>query len=208
MGTALTPQQAALIRRYTKQVFLLYDSDQAGLKATFRSGDELLENGVSVRVISLPDGEDPDSYVAKVGVSGFERAAAESVDVFDRKIQILERGGWFSDLRRKREAIDKLVPTIRRTADRVTRDLYVSRTHESVGCVARGVAAGRSRNSRASAGRCRSPAAATRDDDPFEAVGPVLLADAPSRSPAGSSGRSASGRKGAGSHASASSALC
>ena len=133
MGTALTEQQAALIRKYTKHVFLLYDSDQAGLKATFRSGDELLATGASVRVITLPDGEDPDTFVAKYGAEGFERAAGASVDVFDRKIQILERGGWFTDLRRKREALDKLLPTIRLTSDPVMRDLYVARTTEVAG---------------------------------------------------------------------------
>jgi DNA primase len=133
MGTALTEQQAALIRKYTKTVFLLYDSDQAGLKATFRSGDELLKNGVLPRVITLPEGEDPDTFVAKHGVEGFERAAEESVDIFDRKIQILERGGWFADLRRKREALDKLLPTIRLTSDNVLRDLYIARTCEVAG---------------------------------------------------------------------------
>jgi DNA primase len=133
MGTALTEQQAELIRKYTKNVFLLYDSDQAGLKATFRSGDKLLAFGVSVRVITLPDEEDPDTYVAKVGAEGFERAAHASVDVFDRKIQLLERGGWFADLRRKREALDKLLPTIRLTSDRLMRDLYVARTAEVSG---------------------------------------------------------------------------
>ena len=133
MGTALTEQQAALIRKYTKNVFLLYDSDQAGLKATFRSGDALLANGGSARVITLPDGEDPDTFVAKFGAEGFERAAEASVDVFDRKIQILERGGWFTDLRRKREALDKLLPTIRLTSDRLLRDLYIARTSEVAG---------------------------------------------------------------------------
>jgi DNA primase len=133
LGTALTEQQAALIRKYTKHVFLLYDSDQAGLKATFRAGDMLLANNIAVRVISLPEGDDPDTFVAKVGADGFERAAGASVDVFDRKIQILERSGWFADLRRKREALDKLVPTIRLTADRLTRDLYIARTTEVAG---------------------------------------------------------------------------
>jgi DNA primase len=71
--------------------------------------------------------------VAKVGAEGFERVASASVDVFDRKIQILERSGWFADLRRKREALDKLLPTIRVTADRLTRDLYIARTTEVAG---------------------------------------------------------------------------
>src|SRR4029079_10965073 len=51
MGTALTDQQAELIRKYTKNVFLLYDSDQAGLKATFRAGDKLLASGIAAHVI-------------------------------------------------------------------------------------------------------------------------------------------------------------
>jgi DNA primase len=133
LGTALTEQQVALLRKYTKNVFLLYDSDQAGLKATFRAGDALLAGGAMVRVITLPDGDDPDTFVARVGAEGFERAAGQSLDVFDRKIQILERGGWFGDLRRKRQAIDRLLPTIRATADPLTRDLYVSRTSEVAG---------------------------------------------------------------------------
>jgi DNA primase len=133
MGTALTDQQAALILKYTKNVFLLYDSDQAGLKATFRAGDKLLASGIAARVISLPEGEDPDTFVAKQGAEGFERAAREAVDVFERKIQILDRGGWFSDLRRKREALDKLLPTLRITANPLTRDMYVSWTSNVAG---------------------------------------------------------------------------
>ena len=62
LGTALTEMQAALLRKYTRNVFLLYDSDAPGLKATFRSGDELLRQGLSVRVVTLPTGEDPDTF--------------------------------------------------------------------------------------------------------------------------------------------------
>jgi DNA primase len=133
LGTALTEAQGALIRKYTKNVFLLYDSDAAGQKATFRAGDELLRNGVSVRVVSLPEGEDPDTFVASEGAEGLEREIAHSIDVFDRKIQILQRGGWFADLRRKRQALDKLLPTIRAARDRIMRDLYVARTSEVAG---------------------------------------------------------------------------
>ena len=133
LGTALTEAQASLLRKYTKNVFLLYDSDVAGQKATFRAGDELLRNAVSVRVVTLPEGEDPDSFVASEGVEGLEREIGQSIDIFDRKIQILQRGGWFADLRRKRQALDKLLPTIRATSDRIMRDLYVARTSEVAG---------------------------------------------------------------------------
>src|SRR5687767_15477527 len=67
MGTALTDAQSAMLKKLTKNVFLLYDSDKAGLKATFRSGDELLKQGVSVRVVTLPEREDPDTFVRRQG---------------------------------------------------------------------------------------------------------------------------------------------
>ncbi|HVZ79102.1 MAG TPA: DNA primase [Gemmatimonadaceae bacterium] len=133
LGTALTEPQAELLRRYTRNVFLLYDSDQAGLKATFRAGDELLRLGMSVQVVTLPDGEDPDTFVRAHGREGLEAHVSAAVDVFERKIQILERGGWFSDLRRKRKALDHLLPTLRAVSDALTRDLYIHRTAETAG---------------------------------------------------------------------------
>ena len=133
LGTALTGPQAELIRKYTNTVFLLYDSDQAGLKATFRAGDILLKQGFKVHVVTFPEGDDPDTFVAKHGKEKLESQLASAVDVFERKIQILQRGGWFGDLRRKRVALDRLLPTIRSTSDEITRGLYMARASEIVG---------------------------------------------------------------------------
>ena len=133
MGTALTEEQAKLVRRYTQRVFLLYDSDKAGLKATFRSGDELLQQGASVQVVTLPEGEDPDTFVRTHGARGLEAQLSSSIDVFERKIQILERGGWFADLRRKRQALDRLLPTLRATSDPLTRDMYLGYASTAAG---------------------------------------------------------------------------
>jgi DNA primase len=133
LGTALTEEQASMISRQTKNVFLLYDSDAAGQKATFRAGDLLLSQGVSVRVVTLPDGEDPDTFVDSHGRAALETHIDAAVDVFDRKVQILERQGWFADLHKRRRAIDRLLPTIRATADLVTRDMYIARASEASG---------------------------------------------------------------------------
>ena len=133
LGTALTEDQASMISRQTKNVFLLYDSDTAGQKATFRAGDLLLAQGVSVRVVTLPDGEDPDTFVDSHGRAALEMQIDAAVDVFDRKVQILERQGWFADLHKRRRAIDRLLPTIRATADLVTRDMYIARASEASG---------------------------------------------------------------------------
>jgi DNA primase len=133
MGTALTDDQADLLARSTKSVFLLYDSDKAGQKASFRSADILLARGLTVRMVTLPEGEDPDTFVATHGRPAMEKLLEQAMDVFDRKVQILERGGWFADLQKKRRALDMLLPTIRATTDPLTRDLYLARTAQAAG---------------------------------------------------------------------------
>ncbi|MGQ0640035.1 MAG: DNA primase [Gemmatimonadaceae bacterium] len=133
LGTALTGDQAQLLTRYSKNVYLLYDGDAAGLKATFRAGDELLRTGATVRVVTFPEGDDPDSFVARHGAEALERLLERSLDVFERKVQILERGGWFADLPKRRAALDRLLPTLRATADTLLRELYIARAAESSG---------------------------------------------------------------------------
>ena len=133
MGTALTDAQAAMLRKLTKNVFLLYDSDKPGLKATFRSGDELLRQGASVRVVTLPEGEDPDTFVKSNGAAALAAKLRDAIDVFERKIQLLERAGMFSELHKKRRALDRLLPTVRATSDEIMRDLYLSRASEVSG---------------------------------------------------------------------------
>jgi len=133
MGTALTDAQAAALRKLTKNVFLLYDSDKAGLQATFRSGDELLRQGVAVRVVTLPDGDDPDTFVKSHGAAALTARLRDAIDVFERKIQLLERAGMFSELHKKRRALDRLLPTVRATSDEIMRDLYLSRASEVSG---------------------------------------------------------------------------
>jgi DNA primase len=133
MGTALTDAQAAALGKLTKNVFLLYDSDKPGLQATFRSGDELLRQGVAVRVVTLPEGEDPDTFVKAHGAAALTARLRDAIDVFERKIQLLERAGMFAELHKKRRALDRLIPTVRATADEIMRDLYLSRASEVSG---------------------------------------------------------------------------
>lgn len=133
LGTALTEGQVSLLARYTKNVYLMYDSDQAGLKATFRAGDELLKQSMSVHVVTFPGGEDPDTFLRSNGAAAMEQQISQSVDIFERKIQILERGGWFAELQKTRRALDRLLPTIRVTADALLQDLYITRAAEKTG---------------------------------------------------------------------------
>ena len=133
MGTALTSDQAQLVKRYAPHVMLLYDSDDAGLRATFRAGDELLRQGLRVSVATLPAGEDPDTLAQRRGAAGLEALLGDAVDVFERKIQILDRKGFFGTLPGRRRALDGLLPTMRAAADPITRELYISRAAEVAG---------------------------------------------------------------------------
>ena len=133
LGTALTGEQAALLRRTSQSAVLLYDSDAAGLRATFRAADELLRHGVRVRVATLPPGDDPDSLVRKGGADALTPVLRDAADVLERKLQLLDRGGWMAGVERQRQALDKLLPTIRAAADPVTRELYASRVAERLG---------------------------------------------------------------------------
>ena len=133
LGTGLTPEQAQLVKRHTAHVVLLYDSDDAGLRATFRAGDELLRQGLRVSVVTLPAGEDPDTLVQRHGATGLEALLKDAVDILERKVQILERKGFFGTLPGRRRALDRLLPTIRAAKDPITRELYISRAAEAAG---------------------------------------------------------------------------
>lgn len=133
LGTGLTAEQAELLRRYTSQVVLLYDSDDAGLRATFRAGDELLRHGLRVSVASIPEGEDPDTLVRTGGPRALDQALKDAIDVLERKLQILERRGLFGSLPGRRRALDRLLPTLRAATDPITRELYLSRVAEAAG---------------------------------------------------------------------------
>jgi len=133
LGTALTPEQAKLLSRYTTRVLLLFDSDAAGLKATFKAGDTLLEAGLHPAVVTLPPGEDPDTLVRSEGREGLERYLDQAVDVLDRKLQILDEKDYFSSIERTRSAVDRLLPTIRAASDPALHDIYVAKVADRTG---------------------------------------------------------------------------
>jgi DNA primase len=133
LGTALTPDQASLLRRFAPSVVLMYDSDAAGQRATFRAGDELLRREVRVRVATMPAGEDPDTLAKNGGLAAVEKVVHDAIDIMERKIQLLEQKGWFGDVEHRREALDRLLPTVRAAKDPITRDLYLSLVAERTG---------------------------------------------------------------------------
>ncbi len=86
-----------------------------------------------MRVVTLPEGEDPDTFVKAHGGAALTARLGDAIDVFERKVQLLERAGMFGELQKKRRALDRLLPTVRATSDEIMRDLYLSRASEVSG---------------------------------------------------------------------------
>ena len=133
MGTSMTDAQANLLARYTGRALMLYDSDQAGLRAAFRTADALLQTGVHPLVVTLPVGEDPDSIVRQGGADALKPYLDDAVDVVERKVQLLEERGFFDDIEGVRRALDRLLPTLRATVDPALRDIYTARIAQRTG---------------------------------------------------------------------------
>ncbi|MFK7952270.1 MAG: DNA primase [Ekhidna sp.] len=132
-GTALTEDQVKLIRRYTENVTVLFDGDQAGVKASLRGIDLLLEGDLNVKAVALPDGEDPDSYAKALGASGFrDFVAEEAQDIIRFKTKVL-LGETGDDPVKKAGVIKDIVSSIAKIADPVKRTVYLKECSDLLG---------------------------------------------------------------------------
>ncbi|MCS5489087.1 DNA primase [Algoriphagus limi] len=123
-GTSLTDGQIKLIKRFTDQVTVLYDGDAAGIKASLRGIDLLLEGGLTVKAVVFPDGEDPDSYSRKVGSQAFQNYLQENAkDFIGFKIN-LYKDEFERDPIRKAEVIREVVQSIAKIPDPIIRSVY------------------------------------------------------------------------------------
>ncbi len=126
-GTALSTEQIKLIRRYTSNVTLLFDSDPAGIKAAFRSIDLILEEGLNVRIVLFPDGEDPDSYARKNRPAVVkEFLEKQTKDFISFKTELL-LGEVRDDPIKKAQLIKEIAQTIALIPEPVTRSIYVQK---------------------------------------------------------------------------------
>lgn len=124
-GTSLTVEQIRLIRRYTSNITILYDGDPAGIKASFRGIDLILEEGMNVRVLLFPDNDDPDSYSKKVSNEELKRFIKENTkDFIAFKTEILS-ADTKNDPIKKSALIHDIVGSISLIPDAITRSVYV-----------------------------------------------------------------------------------
>ena len=111
-GTSLTIDQLRLIKKYTQNLTIVYDGDAAGVKAALRGLDMALEEGLNVQLVLIPDKEDPDSYVNKVGPTAFNefvQSAKKDFVLFQLEVQLKEVGG---DLNKKNILVNQIAETL------------------------------------------------------------------------------------------------
>ena len=124
-GTALTDDQVQLLSRYTKNVVLLFDSDTAGIKASMRSIELLLKRDMEVKIVSLPEGEDPDSFVNKYGKDEFDELIKKAENFLEYQTRYYDSLGKFDDPATAAEAIRELVKPVALINDELKRTLLL-----------------------------------------------------------------------------------
>lgn len=124
-GTSLTTGQIKLISRFTKNVVMLYDGDAAGIKASLRGTDMLLEDGLNVKVLLFPDGNDPDSYIKEVGSSAFKAYVdSNQQDFIFYKTNVLLKDAKDDPIRRA-EVIREVVESIALIPDEIKVSIFI-----------------------------------------------------------------------------------
>jgi len=126
LGTALTPNQGSLLRRYNRRVVVCFDGDEAGHKAARAAVEVLLRSGCEPQVALLPKAEDPDSYVREHGKADFQRLVANAVDLVD----FVLAGRKFRTVPDERASLRELVALLRLMSDDAAVELYANRIAE------------------------------------------------------------------------------
>ena len=132
-GTSLTVEQSTIISRFTKKVTIIYDSDEAGKKATLKAIDILLEKQLNVLVVSFPEGEDPDSFAKSNGSEKTEEFIKEKRnDFFSWKMSRFEREKVLSDPYYKTEVIETMLSAISKIEDTVVVQAFLKKLSEEL----------------------------------------------------------------------------
>ncbi|MFH1194236.1 MAG: DNA primase [bacterium] len=124
-GTSLTEEQATLLSRYTKNVIVLFDADTAGQKASMRSIEIFLKQDFDVKLVSLPQGEDPDSFIHKFGKVAFDELIAGAKHFLEYQTAQFEAAGKFSDPAQQTDAVRELVKSAALVSDELKRTLLI-----------------------------------------------------------------------------------
>lgn len=136
LGTALTADQAALMKRYCKEVIVCYDADEAGQKATARAIDILRRAGLSVKIVTVPDGKDPDEFIKRHGDKGhaaFKNLLDNSGNDMDYRLYKLRSGFDMESTQGKLSYLNEGVKLLAELDNPMEREIYASRLSDETG---------------------------------------------------------------------------
>jgi DNA primase len=132
LGTALTNDQVKLLKRYTDNVVMVYDGDAAGEIAAVRSLDIFVEEGVNVKVVALPAGHDPDSFVRKNGIGHFQQLIQAGSNLFDYKLRVLRSRYNAGQIEGKALIAQEMLVTINKFNNAILKFDYIKRLSEEL----------------------------------------------------------------------------
>lgn len=125
LGTALTSGHASLLKRYTQEVLLLYDSDEAGIRAALRGIPILREAGVNSRVVSLKPYKDPDEFIKNMGPEAFEERLSQAKDSFLFRVEVAENDFSMNEPQGQNQFFEKCAQMLLELKDELERNLYI-----------------------------------------------------------------------------------
>ncbi len=125
LGTALTSGHASLLKRYTQEVLLLYDSDEAGVKAALRAIPILREAGLTARVVNLRPHKDPDEFIKALGADEFEKRLSQATDSFMFRVHMAEREFTMEDPQGQNRFFERCAQMLLELSDELERNLYI-----------------------------------------------------------------------------------
>ena len=132
LGTALTDGHLRLMRRFAQKLMLIFDPDPAGVKATLRGFELFAGSGIKVNVVSLPDGDDPDTFLKKNGYEAFASCLKGSVKFMDFVLGQVVRNGSTTSIDEKVEQAGEMLGFIAKLPSGIERDHYLKRTAEAL----------------------------------------------------------------------------
>jgi DNA primase len=164
-GTAFTPQQARILKRYATTAALCYDADSAGIKASSRAFRELVAEGLSVKMVQLPAGDDPDTYLKAHGVGGFRKLVDEASGFFDFKIETARAKGLLDSAEGRAEVARECTDLLAAMDDHAARDQQINVVSSLLGLTSSTLREGIGKSIKRAAAQASRPAN-RRGDDP------------------------------------------
>ena len=127
LGTAFSPEHAQLLKRYVSSVVIVFDSDEAGTRASLRAADILVEAGLSLKIAQVPLGKDPDEFLKTRGAESFREVLASAQDFVEFKIGVLSKGRAALSPEEKSAISREIIASINRSPDEVLKDEWTRR---------------------------------------------------------------------------------